>query len=145
MGDKEIGFPNWHGFDHTLHWKKAAWRLKDSPTQVATFKAMKKNGCHLSTAIIGGSRALKKGKNKKPGQELFQNRSWISYSYLRLCFHILSKVFLSISEDVFILTNVFFSDSRRCFWRPKLSILYSMYPARVIYLHMYIYIIHRII
>ena len=49
--------------------------------------------------------------------------------------------FFSILEDyVFLLCMFFFTDSGRCFLRPKLSILYSIYPAHVIYIYIDIYI-----
>ena len=59
----------------------------------------------------------------------------------------------SLSEDAFTLCLVFFTDSGRCFLRPKLSILYStcimMYPIMITYLYIciciYIYICYLFI
>ena len=49
--------------------------------------------------------------------------------------------FFSIPGDAFILCIGFFTDSGRCFLRPKLSILYSMYPIMIIYIYITICLI----
>ena len=47
--------------------------------------------------------------------------------------------FFPILEDAFILCiYTFFTDSGRCFLRPKLSLLYSMYPVIIIYMIIYV-------
>ena len=57
---KEIGFPNWYGFDkYTLHYKNAVWNSQKGPLhELPHFRQWKKGSWHPSTAIIGGSRAL---------------------------------------------------------------------------------------
>ena len=54
--------------------------------------------------------------------------------------HILCISAFSISEDAFTLCIGFLTDSGRCFLRPKLSILYSMYPIIIIHIYIYIHI-----
>ena len=70
---------------------------------------------------------------QKPEKNYFLGSKWIAGN-------ILCIVFFSISEDAFILCISFFTDSGRCFLRPKLSILYSMYPILIKYASENIYV-----
>ena len=68
----------------------------------------------------------------KTWKDLF---SWIKMDSRKYSMYML---FFPIPEDVFILCIGFFYRFREMFLRPKLSILYSMYPIRIIYIY-YIY------
>ena len=68
---------------------------------------------------------------QKPEKIYFPGSKWIAGNILCIC------CFFPIPEDVFILCIGFFYRFREMFLRPKLSILYSMYPIGIIYIYVY--------
>ena len=71
---------------------------------------------------------------QKPEKIYFPGSKWIAGHILCIC------CFFPIPEDVFILCIGFFYRFREMFLRPKLSILYSMYPIGIKYIYIYIYL-----
>ena len=69
----------------------------------------------------------------KTWKDLF---SWIKMDSRKYSMYML---FFPIPEHVFVLCIGFFYRFREMFLRPKLSILYSMYPIGIIYIYIYLF------
>ena len=67
-------------------------------------------------------------------QSMFLSKPWFFFPESKMdCLHILCIVFFRFRKMLlFYICIGFFIDSGRCFLRPKLSILYSMYPIMII-------------